>query len=47
MTHKDKKSYARKHPPELKLNPEIAGAVKEGASAGNISCAAAFKVASK
>ena len=47
MTHKDKKSYAKKRSPELKLNPAIADAVKQGVSDGKISCAAAFKVASK
>jgi hypothetical protein len=47
MTHKDKKSYAKKRSPELKLNPAIADAVKEGLSDGKISCAAAFKVANK
>jgi hypothetical protein len=47
MTHKDKKSYAKKRPPELKLNPTIADAVKQAVSDGKISCAAAFKVASK
>jgi hypothetical protein len=47
MTHKDKKSYAKKRSPELKLNPEIADAVKQGVSNGDISCAAAFKIVSK
>jgi hypothetical protein len=47
MTHKDKGSYAKKRFPELKLNPEIAESVKQGSSDGKISCAAAFKVASK
>jgi hypothetical protein len=47
MTHKDKKSYAKKRPPELKLNPVIADAVKQGSSDGKITCTAAFKVASK
>ncbi len=47
MTHKDKKSYAKKRPPELKLNPAIADAVKQGVSDGKISCAGAFKVAGK
>lgn len=47
MTHKDKGSYAKKHLPELKLNPEISQAVKQKSSNGKISCAAAFKVANK
>lgn len=47
MPHKDKGSYAKKHLPEIKLNPEIAQAVKQRSSNGKISCAAAFKVANK
>ncbi len=47
MTHKDKGLYAKKRLPGLKLNPTIAEAVKQGSSDGKISCAAAFKVASK
>jgi hypothetical protein len=47
MTHKDKKSYAKKRPPELKLNPVIADALNQEVSDGKISCAAAFKVAGK
>jgi hypothetical protein len=47
MTHKDKGGYGKKHAPELKLNPAIAEAVKQGASDGKITCTAAFKVASK
>ena len=45
MAHKDKGSYAKKHSPELKLNPAIAEAVKQVASDDKISCTAAFKVA--
>ena len=47
MTHKDKGSYGKKRSPEIKLNPAIAEAVKQGTSDGKISCTAAFKVASK
>jgi hypothetical protein len=47
MTHKDKGSYAKKRSLELKLNPAIAEAVKQGVSDGKISCTAAFKVADK
>ena len=47
MTHKDKGGYAKKRSPELKLNPVIAEALKQGVSDGKISCAAAFKVAGK
>ena len=47
MTRKDKGSYGKKRSPEIKLNPAIAEAVKKGASDGNITCTAAFKVARK
>ncbi|MBI4763446.1 MAG: hypothetical protein HY787_02415 [Deltaproteobacteria bacterium] len=47
MTHKDKSSYAKKHSPELKLNPTIAEALKQAVSEDKLSCAAAFKVAGK
>jgi len=47
MTHKDKSSYARKHSPELKLNPTIAKAVKQAATDEKIACAAAFNLAGK
>ncbi len=47
MTHKDKDSYAKKHSPELKLNPAITEAVKQVVVDGKITCTAAFKVADK
>jgi len=47
MAHKDKGGYGKKHSPEIKLNPAIAEAVKQGVSDGKITCTAAFKVASK
>src|SRR4030042_5036178 len=47
MTHKDKSSFAKKHSPDLKLNPIIAEAVKQGTADDKISCASAFKVARK
>ena len=47
MAHKDKGKYAKKRSPELKLNPAIAEAVKQGTSDDKIACAAAFKVAGK
>jgi hypothetical protein len=47
MTHQDKGGYAKKRSPELMLNPAIAEGVKQGASDGKMSCAAAFKVASR
>jgi hypothetical protein len=47
MTHKHKGGYAKKHSPDLKLNPAIAEAVKQEISDDKISCGAAFKVARK
>jgi len=47
MAHKDKSSYAKKHSPELKLNPTIAEALKQAAAGDKIACASAFKVAGK
>jgi hypothetical protein len=41
MTHKDAGHYAAKHPPEKKLNPKIAEAVRLQAINGKISCASA------
>ena len=45
MTHEDKGHYKAKHPAGLEVKPEAAEAVKEKASEGKISCAAAFKIA--
>lgn len=45
MTHEDAGHYAKKHPPERNVKPEIAEAVKQRASDGAISCAAAHKIA--
>ena len=45
MTHEDRGHYARKHSPDRKARPEIAEAVKNKASNGKISCAAAHKIA--
>jgi hypothetical protein len=45
MTHEDAGHYAAKHPPEKKLNQEIAEAVNLKAVNGKISCAAAHKIA--
>jgi hypothetical protein len=45
MTHEDRGHYARKHPAGRKAKPEVAEAVKQHASKGGISCAAAFKIA--
>jgi hypothetical protein len=47
MTHKQKGHYAKKHPSDRKLKPEVAEAVKAGASKGEIPCVAAFEIASK
>ncbi len=45
MTHEDAGHYAAKHPPEKKLNQEIAGAVSLKAVNGRISCSSAHKIA--
>jgi len=45
MTHKDAGHYAAKHPPEKKLNPKIAEAVRLQAINGKISCASGHKIA--
>jgi hypothetical protein len=47
MAHKDKGGYAKKHGPQIKLNPTIAEAVKRASKGDKISCAAAFKVAGR
>jgi hypothetical protein len=47
MTRKDKGGYGKKRSQEIKLNTAIAEAVKKEASDGNITCAAAFKVAGR
>ena len=45
MTHGDRGHYGKKHPPERKVSPELADALKQTVSKGEISCAAAFKIA--
>jgi len=45
MTHEDRGHYARKHPAGRKVKTEVAEALKQHASKGEISCAAAFKIA--
>ncbi|MEA1935669.1 MAG: hypothetical protein U9M96_02465 [Thermodesulfobacteriota bacterium] len=45
MAHEDAGHYAAKHPPEKKLNQNIAGIVKQQASNGKISCASGHKIA--
>lgn len=45
MTHEDAGHYAKKHPAERNVKPEITEAVKQKASDGAISCAAAHKIA--
>lgn len=47
MTHEDKGHYAKKHPPHLKVNQEIASAVKVNSSENRISCTNAFKIVEK
>jgi hypothetical protein len=44
MTHEDKGHYAKKHPPDKKVTPEIAEAVKAKTSENQISCARAFSI---
>jgi hypothetical protein len=45
MTHEDEGHYAKKHPVDLNVKPEITEAVKQRASDGTLSCAAAHKTA--
>jgi hypothetical protein len=45
MTHDDRGHYAKKHPADHKVKQEIAQAVKQMASNGELSCAAAHKIA--
>jgi hypothetical protein len=47
MTRKDKGGFGKKRSSDIKLNPEIAEAVKQEASDGKITCAAAFRVAER
>ncbi|MFH2218836.1 MAG: hypothetical protein ABII68_04140 [Pseudomonadota bacterium] len=44
MTRKRKKGFAGKHPADRKADPAIAGAVRESAENGKITCAEAFAV---
>jgi hypothetical protein len=45
MTHEDKGHYAKKHPSDRKVKPEVADALKKQISDKGVSCAAAHKVA--
>ena len=47
MTHEDKGHYAKKHPANLKVNPDVASAVKENTSENMISCTKAFSIVEK
>ena len=47
MTSKDEGHYRNKHPVGIKVNPEIAEAVKKNSSNQKISCAAAFTIANE
>ena len=47
MTHADKGHFARKHPPDREVNPEIVNAAKSHVSEGTISCAVAFNISSE
>jgi hypothetical protein len=44
MARKIRKGFAEKHPANRKVDPAIAGAVRESAENGKISCIAAFAV---
>ena len=44
MTHSDRGQYGKKHPPDRKVDPKIAQAVKDKTSEGTITCAAAFTI---
>lgn len=45
MTHEDKGHYAKKHPPDRKVRPEVVDALKKQISDRGISCFDAHKVA--
>ena len=45
MKKEDKGHYSKKHRPDRKLEPTIADAVREKSTSGEISCAAAFRIA--
>lgn len=45
MDNKERKHYARKHLPDRKVKPRIAGSLKERATSGEIACASAFGLA--
>ena len=45
MTRKDSGNYGKKHSPNLQKKPEVVEALKRKSSGGEISCAAAFKIA--
>lgn len=45
MTHEDKGHFSKKHPEGLEIIPEIAEAIKQKASNGTITCAAAHGIA--
>lgn len=44
MTHEDKGHFSKKHPQGLEITPEIAEAIKQKASDGTITCAAAHGI---
>ena len=45
MTHEDRGHYSKKHPPERRVKPEISEALRQKASDGEITCAAAHQIA--
>jgi len=44
MTEKDKGHFAKKHPPDRKVNPLIGDAVKSRSREGELACAVAFEI---
>lgn len=47
MTHEDAGHYAKKHPRETVIDPNLAAAIKAKAEKGHISCAAAHGIAQR
>jgi hypothetical protein len=46
MTHANRGHYAKKHPEDRKVNPDVAAAVKKKAANAKIACAVAFTISS-
>ncbi len=45
MTRMDAGKYSAKHPPGTQLDPTLAAAVRQAAADGELTCAAAFRIA--